>query len=88
MRRRVVRQDEDRRPAVLDELARDAVEEVGLYAPQAVKILFDRVHRHLGPAGAEIGEPILVAVPIHDIRVFRALSDALAEHRGDDAVQR
>src|SRR5215469_18846986 len=52
MRRRVVRQDQDRRPAVLDELARHAVEKIGLGPPQAVEILLDRVNRHLGPTGA------------------------------------
>jgi hypothetical protein len=53
-----------------------------------VEILLDRVHRHLGSAGVEFGEPILVAVPIHDVRIFRPMADGLAEHRGYDAVRR
>src|SRR5262250_1491112 len=88
MRRRVVRQHEDRRPAVFDELARHAEEEIGLYAPQAVKILLYPVHGHLGSEGAEIGEPILVAVPNHNVWVFEPVADGLAEHRGGDTAGR
>ena len=88
MRRRVVRQDEDRRAAVLDEVARHAIEEIGLGAPQAVEIFIDRVLRHLGPALLEIGQPVVGAVAIHDTRVFRPIPDGLVEHRRDDAVGR
>ena len=88
MRRRVVRQNEDRFTAVLDECARHAVEEIRLHAPQAVEILLDRVHRHFRPASAELGQPIVVAVPPHDVRIFRPMPDRLAKHRGNDAIWR
>jgi hypothetical protein len=41
-----------------------------------------------GRRARKIGQPILVAVPIHDIRVFRPLANGLAEHRSHDAVGR
>ena len=43
---------------------------------------------HLGPTGAEIGQPVVPAVPHHDVGVFRPVPDALVEHRRDDAVRR
>ena len=43
---------------------------------------------HLGPTGAEIGQPVVRAVPHHDVGVFRPVPDALVEHRRDDAVRR
>ncbi len=43
---------------------------------------------HLGPPRLEVGKPVLLAVPVHDIRVFRPVSDRLMEDRGDDPVGR
>ena len=88
MRRRVVRQHQDRRVAVLDELARHAVQEIRLSAPQAMEILVDRVLRHLGPPLFEIGQPVIGAVPVHDAGLFRPVPDGLVENRGGDPVRR
>src|ERR1700737_1469392 len=88
VRRRVVGQHEDRRTAVADEIARHAVQEIGPHPVEVVKILLDRFHRHVGPAGAEIGGPILVPVPVHDIRVLGPVADALTKHGGDDTLGR
>ena len=44
--------------------------------------------RHVGPPLQEVGDPVLLAMPIHDGRVFRPMADALAEDGGDDAVRR
>src|SRR5258708_13736492 len=86
MRQRVVGQDQDRRPAVADELARHAVEEIGLHAPEAVEIFLDRFDRHLGASCPEIREPILLAVSNHDVRVFGPMAYGLAESCGNDAL--
>src|SRR5262245_10332351 len=88
MRRRVVRQDQDRSPAVSDELARHAEEEIGLYAPEAVEVFLDGFRRHLGSPCLEIAEPILLAVSNQDARVFGPIAYGLAEHRGNDALRR
>src|SRR5882757_2836143 len=87
MRRRVVRQDQDRRPAAADELARHAVEEIGLHAPEAVEIFLDRFRRHLGSSCPKIREPILLAVSNQDLRVFGPVAYGLAEYSGNDALR-
>jgi hypothetical protein len=48
--RGVVGQDQDRRPAVLNELARHAVEKIRVYAVQIVQVLLDLRHVQIRPA--------------------------------------
>src|SRR5262249_13785550 len=42
----------------------------------------------VGPPLQEVGDPVLLAMPIHDGGVFWPMADALAEDGGDDAVRR
>src|SRR6266851_65349 len=86
--RRVVGQHEDWGATVADEIARHAVQEIGPDAIEIVKILLDSFHRHVGPTGAEIRDPNLVPVPVHDIRVLGPVPDALAKHSSDDTLGR
>jgi hypothetical protein len=60
----------------------------GPYPVEVVKIPLDCFHSYVRPASAELGDPILVTVPVHDIRVFRPVSDRLAAHSSDDALRR
>ena len=53
--RRVVRQHEDRRAAVADEIARHAVQEIGSSAIEVVKIFLDRFDFDVGPILLVIG---------------------------------
>ena len=73
---------------LLMNVARHAVEEIGLHAEEAVEIFLDRLRRHLGPSCPEIREPILLAVSNHDVRVFGPMAHGLAEHGGHDALRR
>jgi len=86
--RHVVRQHQDRCPAVLDEIARYAVQEIRPHSVEVVQIFLDRIDRRVGPALQELGDPIILAVPVHDGRVFRPVTDGLAEYRGDDTLRR
>src|SRR2546428_13738421 len=49
MPRDVIRQHQHRRAAVPDEVARHAVQKIGLHGVEVVQVLLDRVHRHVGP---------------------------------------
>ena len=53
-----------------------------------MKIPLDRFDCHVGPTRAEIGDPILVPVPVHDIPVLGPVPDALTKHSGDDTLGR
>ena len=55
VRPRVVRQDPDRRTAIADEIARYAVEKVGLHPVEVVQILVDLRHVEVGPARQQLG---------------------------------
>ncbi len=50
--------------------SRDTLYRIGPRAIEVVKILLDRFDCHIGPTHAEIGDPILVAVPVHNIAVL------------------
>jgi hypothetical protein len=47
-----------------------------------VQVFLDRIRRHIGPPLHEVGHPVLLAMPVHDGRVFRPMADALAEGSG------
>src|SRR3984893_6451332 len=82
----VIRQHQHWRAAVPDEVTRHAVQEIGLHCVQVVQVFLDRLHRYVGPSLHEVGHPVLLAMAVHDGRVFRPMADALAEHGGDDPV--
>ena len=88
VRRGVVRQHQHRGAAVLDEIARHAVQEVGLHTVEVVQVLFDLRHGQIGPPRQQFGGPDILAGCIHVRPELRPVPDALAEYRGGDAPGR
>jgi len=64
--RHVVRQHQDRRPAVAHEIARHGVHEVGVGAVHVGQEGIDHRHRDVGPAGAQLRAPALHVVVVGD----------------------
>ena len=60
MRRDVIRQHQDRCVAVPHEVARHAVQKIGLHDVEVVQVCLDRVQRHVGPPREEVGDPALL----------------------------
>ena len=86
--RGVVRQDQDRRFAAGDEVARDTVEEVRVHPVKIVQVLIDHLVGDVGPVRLQGRRPDFLAGAVHDVRVLRPMADRLAEDGGDDPVRR
>ena len=80
MRGDVIRQHQDRRLAMADHVAGDAVEKVGVHPVEIVQVLVDGGLIHLRMLGHILRRPAIAAVAVHDVRVFRPEADALTEN--------
>jgi hypothetical protein len=88
MRRNVVGQHQDRRLALLHEVARHGEHEIRVGEIHLLQEVADLRHRDLGPALHEVGTPAFHVVVVELGRHLLAMAGRLGQHRGDDAAAR
>ena len=88
MRRDIVGQDQNRRLAAADEVARHREHEIGVGAVHSGQEFFGHLHGDVGPPLDQLRRPALDVVVVEQVAHFRARARRLRQHGGDDAIWR
>src|SRR5207248_2173401 len=86
MRRNIIRQDQYRRLAVADEIARDGEDEIGIGAIHFGQEFIDRLHRDVASSRGQLRTPVLHVSFVEKVAHFRARAAGLRQHGRDDTI--
>ena len=87
MRRNIIRQDQYRRLAVADEIARDGEDEIGIGAIHFGQEFIDRLHRDVASSRGQLRTPVLHVAFVEKVAHLGTRAAGLRQHGGDNAFR-